>query len=85
MSTCMQAISGYKVRDVVPFNPVDKVTKATATCPDGRTMVACKGAPQASLLSALRFLQVDPDNAWRMQPHQSWLCTAVKLSRDGHK
>ena len=48
----MQALSAYKISNVVPFNPVDKVTQATVQCSDGRTMLACKGAPQVCLLAS---------------------------------
>lgn len=45
-STAVQALSGYQVKSMDPFSPVSKKTSATFTTPDGKSMMACKGAPQ---------------------------------------
>ena len=42
----VQALSGYQVKSMDPFSPVSKKTSATFTTPDGKSMMACKGAPQ---------------------------------------
>ena len=47
----MQALSGYQVKSMDPFSPVSKKTSATFTSPDGKDMMACKGAPQVISLS----------------------------------
>lgn len=41
-----ESLRGYKIEQVVPFNPVDKKTTAAFTGIDGRRLLACKGAPQ---------------------------------------
>ncbi|EIE22120.1 P-type ATPase [Coccomyxa subellipsoidea C-169] len=41
-----ESLKGYVIERVVPFNPVDKKTTATFTAPDGRRLLASKGAPQ---------------------------------------
>lgn len=38
------------IERVVPFNPVDKKTTATVCAPDGRRLLATKGAPQVRAL-----------------------------------
>lgn len=42
----LQALSAYKVKSMDAFSPVSKKTSATFTTPDGKDMMACKGAPQ---------------------------------------
>ena len=46
-----QAVSGYKVKSMEAFSPVSKKTSATFTAPDGTNMMACKGAPQVTVMS----------------------------------
>ncbi|KAL3158516.1 hypothetical protein ABBQ38_010745 [Trebouxia sp. C0009 RCD-2024] len=41
-----EALSAYKVKSMDAFSPVSKKTSATFTTPDGKDMMACKGAPQ---------------------------------------
>lgn len=41
-----ESLRGYKIEQVVPFNPVDKKTTVAFTGHDGRRLLACKGAPQ---------------------------------------
>ena len=58
----VQALSGYQVKSMDPFSPVSKKTSATFTTPDGKDMMACKGAPQVTciLLHQLICLAVLP-------------------------
>lgn len=42
-----KATAGYRVVTYIPFDPVTKRTQATVTDPQGMTIVAAKGAPQA--------------------------------------
>jgi hypothetical protein len=51
----LQAIAGWRVKSVVPFNPVDKKTTAEVVSPDGQDLIVTKGAPQVQLLSSLGF------------------------------
>ena len=43
-----EALSGYQINSLVPFSPVDKKTSASFVGPDGKSMQACKGAPQVA-------------------------------------
>ena len=45
----LQAIAGWQVKNVVPFNPVDKKTTAKVVSPDGKDLIVTKGAPQVPL------------------------------------
>ncbi len=40
-------LDGYRVVDFTPFDPVRKLSQASATTPDGAALEAAKGAPQA--------------------------------------
>lgn len=45
-----QAIAGYQIKKLIPFNPVDKKTTAEVVTPDGQDLIVTKGAPQVSSL-----------------------------------
>ena len=52
----------YTVTHFGPFNPVDKLTEATATDPDGMTTRVSKGAPQVTLDLADDTAKTKPAN-----------------------
>jgi magnesium-transporting ATPase (P-type) len=54
---CLQAITGWQIKSVVPFNPVDKKTTAKVISPDGKDLIVTKGAPQVTPSTGSLFVQ----------------------------
>ena len=67
----LQAIAGWQVKSVVPFNPVDKKTTAKVVSPDGQDLIVTKGAPQVTPASGSRLTQT---SCWSLAAVLTAIC-----------